>query len=48
MTRATKTVLMLAGALLIGLAFVIALPVICAALTAYYGSKLVHVRSGSC
>ncbi len=44
LTRATKTILMLAGAPLIGLAFVIALPVICAALTAYYGLKLVAAR----
>jgi hypothetical protein len=44
MTRATKTALMLVGAPLIGLAFVMALPVICAALTAYYGAKLVAVR----
>ena len=44
MTRATKTVMMLAGAPLIGLVFVIALPVICAALTAYYGAKLLAAR----
>ena len=44
MTLAMKTVLMLAGAPLIGLAFVIALPVICATLTAYYGWKLVAAR----
>ena len=46
MTLATKTVLMLAGAPLIGLAFVIALPVICVALTAYYGCKLIAARWG--
>ena len=44
MTLATKTVLMLAGGPLIGLAFVIALPVICATLTAYYGCKLAAAR----
>ena len=44
MTLATKTVLMLAGAPLIGLAFVIALPVICVALTAYYGFTLIAAR----
>jgi len=41
---ATKAVLMLAGGPLIGLAFVIALPVICAALTAYYGWKVAAAR----
>ena len=44
MTLATKTVLMLVGAPLIGLAFVIALPAICAALSAYYSYKLVAAR----
>jgi hypothetical protein len=44
MTRVTKTVLMLVGAPLIGLAFVIALPGICAALTAYYTYKLLAGR----
>ena len=44
MTLATKTGLMLVGAPLIGLAFVIALPAICAALTAYYTYKLVAAR----
>ena len=43
-TRATKTALMLAGAPLIGLAFVIALPIICVALTAYYCNKLIAAR----
>lgn len=40
LTLATKTVLMLAGAPLIGLVFVLALPVLSVALTAYYGTKL--------
>jgi hypothetical protein len=40
LTLATKTVLMLAGAPLIGLAFVIALPILSVLLTAYYGGKL--------
>jgi hypothetical protein len=40
LTAATKTVLMLAGAPLIGLAFVIALPILSVLLTAYYGGKL--------
>lgn len=44
MTRATKTALMLVGAPLIGLAFVIALPPACAALTVYYMYKLVVAR----
>ena len=44
MTLATKTVLMLGGAPLIGLAFVIALPVICVALNAYHGFKLIAAR----
>jgi len=44
MTVATKTALMLVGAPLIGLVFVIALPGICAALTAYYTYKLVAAR----
>ena len=39
-TLATKTVLMLAGAPLLGLMFVLALPVISVALTVYYGTKL--------
>ena len=43
-TLAAKTALMLLGAPLIGLAFVIALPVICVALTAYYGFKLIAAR----
>jgi hypothetical protein len=40
LTLATKTVLMLAGAPLIGLAFVIALPMLSVMLTVYYGCKL--------
>ena len=43
-TLATKTVVMLAGAPLIGLAFVLALPVLCVALTAYYSVRLVAVH----
>jgi len=38
-TLATKTVVMLAGAPLLGLAFVLALPLICVALATYYGAK---------
>ncbi len=41
---AAKTALMFVGAPLIGLAFVIALPVICVALTAYYSAKLIAAR----
>ena len=44
LTAATKTVLMLAGAPLLGLVFVLALPVISVALTAYYGTKLLAAR----
>ena len=44
MTLAMKAALMLAGAPLIGLAFVIALPAICVALTAYYSCKLFAAR----
>ena len=44
MTLATKTVLMVAGAPLLGLAFVIALPVVSVALTAYYGGWLLATR----
>lgn len=40
LTAATKTALMLAGAPLLGLVFVLALPVISVALTAYYSVKL--------
>jgi hypothetical protein len=43
-TTATKTIVMLAGAPLLGLAFVLALPVICVALTAYYSAKLIAAR----
>ncbi len=41
LTAATKTVVMLAGAPLLGLLFVLALPVICVALTVYYAAKMV-------
>jgi hypothetical protein len=44
LTLATKTVLMLAGAPLIGLAFVIALPILSVLLTAYYGTNLIAAR----
>ena len=43
-TLATKTVLMLAGAPLLGLAFVFALPIVSVVLTAYYGAKLIAAR----
>jgi hypothetical protein len=43
-TAATKTLVMLAGAPLLGLAFVLALPIISVALTAYYGAKLIAAR----
>ena len=43
-TLATRTVVMLAGAPLLGLAFVLALPVICVTLTAYYAVKLMAAR----
>ena len=43
-TAATKTVVMLAGAPLIGLAFVIALPILSVLLTAYYATKLIAAR----
>jgi len=39
-TLATKTAVMLAGAPLLGLMFVLALPLVSVALTAYYGAKL--------
>lgn len=44
LTAATKTVLMLAGAPLIGLVFVLALPILSVALTAYYSGKLIAAR----
>ena len=44
MTRAGKTAVTLIGAPLIGLVFVLALPVICVALTAYYGCKIMAAR----
>jgi len=40
LTAATKTVVMVAGAPLLGLAFILALPVISVALTAYYSTKM--------
>jgi hypothetical protein len=40
LTSATKTVLMLAGAPLIGLVFILALPILSVLLTAYYSVKL--------
>ena len=44
LTLATKTVLMLAGAPILGLVFVLALPLISVALTAYYGAELMAVH----
>jgi hypothetical protein len=44
LTLATKTVLMLAGAPLLGLVFVLALPIVSVALTAYYTTKLIAAR----
>ena len=44
LTAATKTVVMLAGAPLLGLAFVLAVPVMCVALTAYYAVKMMAAR----
>ena len=41
---AAKTALMFVGGPLIGLAFVIALPVTCLALTVYYSAKLIAAR----
>ena len=43
-TLTTKTVLMLALAPLLGLAFVLALPLLSVTLTAYYGAKLIAAR----
>ena len=43
-TLATKTVVMLAVAPLLGLALVLALPIISVVLTAYYGVKLMAAR----
>ena len=40
LTLGTKTVLMLVAGPLLGLAFVIALPIVSVILTAYYGAKL--------
>ena len=44
LSLATKTVIMVVGGPLVGLAFVIALPVIGFALAAYYGTKLIAAR----
>jgi hypothetical protein len=44
LTAATKAMLMLAGVPLLGLAFVLALPVISVALTVYYTAKLTAAR----
>ena len=44
LTTATKAILMLAAGPLLGLAFVIALPIVSVALTAYYGAKLMAPR----
>ena len=41
LTAATKTVAMIAGAPLLGLAFILALPIISVALTAYYSAKMI-------
>jgi hypothetical protein len=41
LTRATKAALMLVAGPLLGLAFVIALPIVSVMLTAYYGGKLI-------
>ena len=43
-TATTRTVILMAAAPFIGLLFVLALPVICVALTAYYGVKLAAAR----
>lgn len=44
LTVATKTLLMLVGGPVIGLAFVIALPIVSVLLTAYYGGWLLATR----
>ena len=44
LTLATKTALMFVAGPLIGLVFVIALPVICLALAAYFGTRLIAAR----
>lgn len=41
LTAATKTVVMVAGAPLLGLALALALPIISVALTAYYSAKMI-------
>ena len=43
-TATTRTVMLMAAAPFIGLLFVLALPVICVALTAYYAVKLAAAR----
>ena len=44
LTLVTKPVLMLVAGPLLGLAFVIALPIVSVMLTAYYGGKLIAAR----
>ncbi len=44
LTLATKTAVMLVAGPLLGLAFVIALPIVSVMLTAYYGGKLIAAR----
>ena len=44
LSLATKTVIMIVGGPLVGLAFVVTLPVIGFALVAYYSTKLIAVR----
>jgi hypothetical protein len=44
LTLATRTVLMVAATPLIGLAFILALPILSVMLTAYYGMKLMAAR----
>ncbi len=45
LTAATKVILMLAGAPLLGLAFVIALPIVSVALTVYYTVRLLAAHA---
>ncbi len=44
LTLATKTALMLVAGPVLGLAFVLTLPIVCVVLTAYYGVKLMAAR----
>lgn len=44
LTAATRTVLLAAGAPVLGLVFVLALPLLSVALSAYYASKLIAAR----